>query len=399
MTTLTIKPPALHTSQRRVAEHGARFRVLACGRRWGKTRLGSLLCVATAAEGGRAWWVAPSYKVANVGWRLITRLGTQIPGAEVRRADRVVMLPNGGELAVRSADNPDSLRGEGLDFVVMDECAFIKESAWLEALRPALSDRLGRAVFISTPKGRNWFWRVYQDGQDPHNSEWAAWQLPTSDNPYIADGEIEAARASLPERVFRQEYLAEFLDDAGGVFRRVMDATTADEQLTAEAGHQYVIGVDWAQQHDFTVFAVIDVTTRSLVWLDRFNQIDYNVQRGRLMALVDRFKPSQVIAEANSIGLPNIQALQYDGVPITPFTTTNATKMQILDALALAFEQGAVRILNDPVLIGELQAFEQSQTSSGLRKFSAPDGMHDDTVIALALAWQGAANAGPMVLW
>lgn len=387
-----IDPPVLHPSQAIVAAHPARFRVMACGRRWGKTRLGSLECIKTAVNGGRAWWVAPSYKVSRVGWRLISRLAAQIPGTEIRRGDLTVFLPGGGEVAVRSADNPDSLRGEGLDFVVLDECAFIQVEAWSEALRPALSDRRGRAMFISTPKGRNWFWRIWQRGNDQHDDEWHSWQLPTSDNPFISADEIAAAERGLPERVFRQEYLAEFMDDAGGVFRRVMEAATAVSCDTAIPGHQYVIGVDWAQQHDYTVFAVIDVTDRALVYLDRFNQIDYNVQRGRLLALYERFRPVQIIAESNSIGLPNIQALQREGLPLQPFSTTNATKTAAMDALALAFERSDIHIINDAVLISELQAYEMTQTNTGLRRFSAPEGVHDDTVIALALAWQGVAR-------
>jgi phage FluMu gp28-like protein len=392
MPTISITLPPLHAGQQPIADNPARFRVLACGRRWGKTRLGAALCIKVALEGGRAWWVAPSYKMAQVGWRLINRLAQQITGAEVRRGEMLVTMPSGGEVQVRSADNPDSLRGEGLDFVVMDECAFMQEEAWLEAIRPALSDRLGRAVFISTPKGRNWFWRAFQAGQSS-NGEWASWQIPTVDNPHIDAAEVEAARLGLPERVFRQEYLAEFIDDAGGVFRGVMEAATAVALEHGNRGGQYVYGVDWGQQHDFTAVAIMDATTKRLVYLDRFNQIDYNVQRGRLLALAERFPPSLIIAESNSIGLPNIDALQRDGLPIQPFQTTNATKTTAIDALTLAFERHDIQILNDPVLIGELQAYEQERLPSGLRRFSAPPGMHDDTVIALALAWQGVDSA------
>jgi phage terminase large subunit-like protein len=397
MPTIDITLPPLHTGQRPIAGHPARFRVLGCGRRWGKTRLGAALCIAEALEGRRAWWVAPSYPVANVGWRLIRRMGVQIPGADIRQVDRLITMPTGGEVQVRSADNPDSLRGEGLDFVVLDECAFIKEDAWLEAIRPALSDREGRAMFISTPKGRNWFWRAFQQGLDPKQTEWASWQLPTSDNPHINPAEIEAARHGLPERVFRQEYLAEFLEDAGGVFRRVMEAATA-VSAQPETGRQYVFGVDWGQSNDFTVIAVMDTKSKAMCHLDRFNQIDYAVQRGRLMALYEQYRPVQVIAETNAMGQPIIEELQRQGAPISPFTTTNATKTAAIDALALAFEQGTITILPDPVLIGELQAYEQDKLPSGLRRFGAPQGMHDDTVMALAMAWQG-CTSGPVLYW
>ena len=125
------------------------------------------------------------------------RMGAKI-GAEVRKVDRQINLPGGGMVGVRSADNPDSLRGEGLDYVVLDECAFMSETAWTEALRPALSDRQGGALFISTPKGRNWFWRLYQRGLED-GVEWMAFRFPTSANPHIPPPEIDAARDSLKE--------------------------------------------------------------------------------------------------------------------------------------------------------------------------------------------------------
>lgn len=375
----------------------ARFKVLDCGRRWGKTRLGVMECMGIAAIGGRAWWVAPSYKMSEVGWRPLRRLASRIPGSEIRKVDRQVLLPGGGEVSVRSADNPDSLRGEGLDYVVLDECAFMQEMAWNEALRPALADRQGRALFISTPKGRNWFWRLWILGQDG-GDEWHSWTFTSYDNPHIADSEIDAARAILPDRVFRQEFMAEFIDDAGGVFRGVMQATTATEQAGRIEGHDYVIGVDWGKHNDFTVLSVVDMQTNELCHLDRFNQIDYAVQTSRLKALASRFQPVTIIAESNAMGEPIIEQLQRDGLPVQAFKTTNATKTAVIDALAMAFEQGAIRILNDPVLVGELQAYEMERLPSGMLRYSAPAGMHDDTVIALALAWSGVSNT-PWLLW
>jgi len=374
-------------------ESDVRFRVLACGRRWGKTRLGSALCIHTAASGGRAWWVAPTYPVATVGWRLVQRLAMQIPGAEIRQGDRLVTLPGGGEVQVRSADNPDSLRGEGLDFVVMDECAFMKEEAWLEALRPALSDRRGRAMFISTPKGRNWFWRLWQRCIDDEDHEWHGWQLPTADNPHIAPDEIEAARRGLPESVFRQEYLAEFLDDAGGIFHRVMEAATAvaiDEPIP---GRAYIAGVDVANETDFTVITILDAKTREQVYIDRFNRIGYVALEDRIAAAYQRFNLQTMIIEDNSIGQPVIDHLRDRGLSIVPFHTSASSKGPLIQSLQAAFEHGAIRILADPTQIGELQAYEGKRMASGM-SYSAPSGMHDDCVMALALAWHGIDRRG-----
>ena len=392
---MEVQLPSLHDGQRRVWDEKHRFRVLACGRRWGKTRLGSLMCVDTALRGGRAWWVAPSYPVSAVGWRGIKHLATQIPGADVKHVDKIITMPGGGSVQVRSADNPDSLRGDGLDFVVMDECAFIKEAAWAEALRPALSDRKGKALFISTPKGRNWFWRMHQkehDEQDPDRVHWKSWQFPTSDNPFIEQGEIDQAQRDLPERIFRQEYMAEFIDDAGGVFRGVMEAATAERQTKPLPMHTYIIGVDWGKHHDFTAIVVLDAGERQAVLVDRFNMIDYQIQIGRLRALCEMFQPVKVIAERNSMGEPLIEQLRREGLPVQPFTTTNASKQAMIDALTLAFERKDLTIVSDPALVSELQAFEATRLPSGMLRYSAPEGMHDDTVIALGLAWSGLAK-------
>ena len=396
MPTVTLVLPKLHAGQMQVWEHPARFQVMACGRRFGKSRLGATMCISSAIRGKRAWWVAPSYPMAAIGWRMLKKLAVQIPGVAIREMDRLITMPGGGTVQVRSADHPDSLRGDGLDFVVLDECAFVKEDAWTEALRPALADRKGRALFISTPKGRNWFWRLWQQTE---SSEWKSWRFTSYDNPYIQASEIDAARDGLPERVFRQEFMAEFLDDAGGVFRRVLDAVTAAQQDSAQPGHDYVMGVDWGKTSDFTVLTVLDATTNEACFVDRFNQIDYSVQVGRLQALAARFNPYNIVVERNSIGEPLIEQLARLNLPVQPFTTTNATKAQAIDALSLAFERSEIRIINDPVLINELQAYEMQRLPSGLLKYSAPDGLHDDCVMSLALAWHGLSRGGKLMLF
>jgi len=383
-TTIDAQP---HSGQLEVHNSEARFKVLSAGRRWGKTRLGVNECLDAASKGGRAWWVSPSYKTSEVGWRPLRQIARKIPNAEVRLVDRMVTLPGGGFVAVRSADNPDSLRGEGLDFVVMDECAFMQREAWTEAIRPALSDRLGKALFISTPKGRNWFWENYQRGVNGEEG-WAAWTFPTVNNPYIAASEVEAARRDLPEIIYRQEYLAEFVDDQGGVFRRVQEAAVLESQ-EPQAGRQYVAGVDVASSIDFTVVSVLDAESKEMVYMDRFNRVDYPVLINRLESVYHRYHLTSMVVEANSIGRPVIDELVTRGLNIVPFTTTSATKQAIIQSLQSAFENGLIRVLDEPVLVGELLSFESKRNASGSFSYSAPDGMHDDCVMSLAIAWSG----------
>jgi hypothetical protein len=380
----------LHAGQQQVFRAAARFKLLVAGRRWGKTRLGVAAALCRAVRGGRVWWVAPNYPMTAAAWRELRCFARRVPGTLVREADLSLRMRGGGWLRVKSADRPDSLRGEGLDLAVLDEAAYIPEAAWTEALRPALSDRLGDALFISTPAGRNWFWRLCQGavGQD-----WACWRFPTSANPYILPSEIEAARLKSPERVFRQEYLAEFVPDGSGVFRRVREAAMTARQEQAVPGHEYVIGADWGKQNDFSCFVVIDTALRAVVELDRSNQVDYAVQRGRLKALCERFQAFVVIGEANAMGDPICEDLARDGVPIQPFQTTQASKILAVEALAVAFERGDLKIIPDETLIAELQAFESERLPSGLTRYSAPAGAHDDCVMALAMAYHGLGAA------
>lgn len=393
--TLTLELPNLHSGQRAIFEDTHRFRAVSAGRRFGKTKLGALMCFAVAANRGRAWWVAPSYGIALIGWRMMRSLAAQVPGVQIQESLRMITLPTGGSVQIKSADNPDSLRGEGLDFVVLDECAFLKEETWTEVMRPALADRKGGALFISTPKGRNWFWHIYQRAN--YDNAWHSFHFTSYDNPFVERAELDSTREQLPERVYRQEILAEFLEDGGGVFRGVRKAATATPQANNHLGQTYVFGVDWARDNDFTVITVLNATTNQLVAMDRFNMVDYTIQTQRLKALAERFKPAAIVAEANSIGAPLIDTLRRQGLPMIPFTTTNATKQVAIDALALAFERGQLQILPDEVLIGELEAYTMERLPSGLLRYGAPEGGHDDAVMSLALAWSGSRNTGTRV--
>lgn len=396
MATILTIPYQPHEGQKIFHRERARFRVMACGRRWGKTLAACAEAIREAVrkQGAVVWWIAPTFAMANIGWR---KMGELLPARLVANrsvSERFFELVNGARLWVKSADNPDSLRGEGLDLAIIDEAAFVNEDAWIAAVRPALADKLGRAVFISTPMGRNWFYRCFLQGQadDP---EWKSWTFRTADNPHIAQSEIEAAQRDMPERIFRQEFLAEFLEDAGAVFRKVSEAATA---CPVASGNGTVIGVDWGKHDDFTVFTVLDRNGNMLA-LDRFNQIDYDVQVGRLKALAGLYKPRVIVAEQNAMGEPLVERLQRDGLPVRAFQTTNVSKTRVVEALALAFERGEIHILPDRVLLNELQAFEMERLPGGAVRYAAPSGLHDDCVISLALAWDGLlGHSGPAIV-
>ena len=386
---ITVTLPRPHPAQARVLAESARFNVMVCGRRFGKTLLGIERASRTALDGYPVGWFAPTYKDSAEAWRDLKRTLVDVIAARSEQEKRLELI-TGGVIEVWTLMDPDSGRGRKYKRVIVDEAAKIAklEEAWTETLRPTLTDYRGDAWFLSTPKGRNYFWRLYNTASS--YEDWRAWQLPTSANPYIAPDEIEDARRQLPQSAFAQEYLAEFTDDAGAVFRNVRGCVDASLPLAApQPGRRYTGGLDWAQMADFTVIAVVD-DTGALVALDRFNQVAWAVQYGRVKAMTDRWGIVTGYAELNSIGSPNLEQLQAQRLSQwRGFTTTNDTKAEIIQALALAFERGEIRIPNDPVLIAELESFEANRLPSGKWRYSAPDGMHDDTVIALALAWHG----------
>jgi hypothetical protein len=393
LTTLTVTLSRPHSAQRTVLRSQQRFNVLCCGRRWGKTTLGVNRLVERALPGNPVAWCSPSYRMLTEVWRDVRRAAAPVLTRVDSQQHRLELL-GGGVIEMWSLDQPDVARGRKYAEIVVDEAAMVRhlEAAWNAVLRPTLVDERGGAWFLSTPKGLNFFKHLYDRGADPHYPDWAAWQMPTVSNPYIPADEVADSRRTLPERTFAQEFEAVFLEDEGTVFRRIREAATATPQDGKVAGHRYVVGVDWAKLYDFTVMCVVDTTTRELVHMDRSNKVDYAVQVGRLQALAQKFAPDAIYAEQNSMGEPLVETLQRMSLPVYPFQTTNASKTAAVDALALAFERAELRVLHDEVLLNELLAYQAERLPSGLVRYGAPDGLHDDCVISLALAWHGASR-------
>lgn len=392
--------PRPHSDGQREILDWAGHGVLFAGRRYGKTEIlcAKLVTRVTAAP-GLYWWVGLSWRSASMkrAWALlkgycrrIWRAVGERPDKHIREADKELTFPGGGQIWLRTAERPESLAGEGLRGVVLDEFSLMREAVWTEYIAPTLLDYGGWATFAGVPKGLNWASRLWMAAKT--RPGWKAWSFSTYDNPLLKKADIDELAKSLPERLVRQEIMAEIVDDSGAVFRNVADCATATPQERATEGHAYVMGVDWARLHDATVFAVVDRATRELVHIDRMTGVDYELQLGRLKALASRFRPAIIQAEANAMGQPLIERLKRDGLPVVGFVTTNASKQAIIDRLTMAFEREEIRILPDESLIDELMAYEMETTPAGLIRFGAPAGMHDDQVMALALAWSAAAK-------
>ena len=197
-----------------------RFRVVIAGRRFGKTHLAIReLCWHARQPGKDVWYVAPTYRQSkNIVWKKLKNKLQDLRWADkINETELTIQLKNGSTISLKGADNHDSLRGVGLDFIVLDEFADINPEAWYETLRPTLSDKQGKALFIGTPKGMNWAYELWNmPEEDPKN--WKAYQFTTIDGGNVPEDEIEQARRDLDERTFRQEYLATFETFTGRVY-------------------------------------------------------------------------------------------------------------------------------------------------------------------------------------
>src|SRR6185369_2375900 len=185
-------------------------------------------------------------------------------------------------------------------------------------ITPTLADYEGDAYWLSTPRGMNFFKQGFDNRQDPLQPEWSSWHFPTSANPHIKAEEIEFQRQQLPELTFKQEYLAEFLQSEGAVFRNIEPNLTApkDPDPSTHKGHRIVSGLDWAQKHDFTAHSVGCADCKVELELDRFNKIEWAFQRARIKNAIEKWGIKEVLAEENSIGSPNIEALQKERLPV-----------------------------------------------------------------------------------
>lgn len=227
--TLTVTLPPLHDGQRLIGRSTARFKVIAAGRRWGKTRRSVRRVVGAAlTDPGGYFWAAPTFSLTLEGWEQMCWLADQIPGGQILKGQRKVTFPGGGWVQAKSANNPNSLRSRGLKGVVLEEAAFMHEDAWRLAIRPALADKRGWAEFISTPNGHNWFYELAERAGLAEvergrgnvddsgvtwangNDSWAYFHAPTASNPFIAEAELEEMLEELGPFAYAQEIDADF---------------------------------------------------------------------------------------------------------------------------------------------------------------------------------------------
>jgi hypothetical protein len=398
-----LELPKLRPDQRAIVMHPAKRKNCTMGRRYGKSVMGGVIVANVLRQHGKAAWVVPTYKNSRPLWRWMAATFAPLAAAKlanINRSEQVITTSQGGFFAIYSEENIDAMRGEWFHVVVNDEAAKFREESRYDVIEPTVADSNGEIIDISTPRGRNWFWREHMLGLDGAQDR-ASFHAPTNANPMPSiQRAFKRASEVMSEDSFRQEWLAEFLEGQGAVFRNIGDCLHAPLSTPeAHAGHRIVAGCDWAKQHDYTSFSFGCMDCKVEVDRDRFNKIDYAFQVQRLEAMCDKWQPKAVLTELNSIGQPVFEALDRRGLPVIGFETTAASKPPLIENLALAFERSEWQFQPDPIWTGELEAYERKVSAgTGRSTYGAPEGLHDDTVISRALmVWQAMQRGGAKV--
>lgn len=391
---LTIRLPKPHAKQAAFARSKAKRIVVCAGRRVGKTTGVAIKAVEAMLQGRRVLEAAPVSDQTNAFWAACKKaLAEPIDAGIVLKneTDRTLEIPGGGRIKSKTAFNADTLRGDYADLLILDEYSLMHPDTWNEVGAPMLLDNDGDAVFIFTPLRKNHAYHMFVRAQADDTGRWEAYQFTSFDNPYLSKDALDEITSDMTDEAYRQEILAEFLEGEGAVFRNVDACMHAPETVPWQhKDHRLVAGVDWGKQHDYTCISIGCVTCKCEVARDRFNQIDYTVQRDRLRALCEMWKPSYILAEANAMGDPIIDVLQRERLPVLPFQTTSSTKPPLIENLALVFERAQWQFQPDIIWTAEIEAYERKVSpTTGRSSYSAPEGIHDDTVIARALmVWQ-----------
>lgn len=390
--------------QQAIMEDETRFQIVCCGRRFGKTVVGAKKILKKCRTADQmTWWVAPTYKVVKRGYKEVLRqlpenvLTHAPPNDSAFDAGRSVVLKfqNGSRMEFYSAERPEGMLGEGVDYVVLDEAATMPKHVWETIVRPTLIDHEGQALMISTPRGRNWFYYLWLRGQKsgPSNAAYMSWRFPTSANPHLPESEVEEMRKELPLLTYQQEVLAEFIASAGSVFR--FNTGIIIEQVKPLG--RVVVGVDLAKSNDFTVFSAGNCDNMTPCGYDRFTDVAWKVQRERLKQFVKQLKKEgathvTLVMDSTGVGDPIVEEMEADGYDVIGINFTK-TKQHMVTQLSKDLEDGQVRLC-DSEEIDEFENYTYKITEAGRWTYSAPEGQHDDCVSAKMLQHWGIVQEG-----
>ena len=367
-----------------------KYYILNIGRQFGKTMLGinQKLYWSINDPGCSIAWVTPIYKQGKKVFDELEKATSKSGLFHYNRSDLSVYCNNGSKIQYFSGERPDNIRGNTFDYLIIDEFAFTRPELWTEILSATTLVKGKKVIFISTPKGRNHFYKLSL--QPNYDDRYKYFHFTSYDNPMIEINDLEERRRNLPEHVFRQEYLAEFIDNVSGLFKNVNDCIyTPDPDIKNKLLNTNIYGgLDIGRADDYSVLTLIN-SNYEMIFIKRWRHLEWSTIINEVADIIKDYN-AKVKVEVNNQGDVFYEMLQnkiYNYVE--PFVTTTASKPIMIEDLAVLFENKEIKILNENYLVDELNAFTYIYNQKTRRvQYGAPQGVHDDSVMSLALAVQ-----------
>jgi hypothetical protein len=324
--------------------------------------------------------------IDNDGFRMLDHVPRAIT-SKTNDTELKITLVNGSIIQLFGADSFDK-SGVGTNpvGVVFSEYPITRPDIW-GYVRPILAVNGGWAIFNGTPRGQNHAFQMVEMARN--NPEWFVQILTVDDTKVLTQQDIDREKAEgMPQDLIDQEYYCKFIENAANFFKQI-DEVCRLAPRESEPQRFYQMGVDLAKYQDFTVISIIDLHTFEQVYMERFNQIDWNIQKAKIEAIYHRFNRPKGFIDATGVGDPIVEDLNKKGIMLEPFKFTEQSRRDLLNNLSIKMEQRDLALLNDEILRKELSYFQYEVSPQGKLKVKVPDSLHDDTVFATALSvWE-----------
>ena len=381
-----------HLGQKKVindfSNSNHKFGTVVTSRQWGKSLLGQnlLLYWLLATPNQKGCWISPIYNQARKVFSELMDASSSIIQSS-NKAELTLKFINGSTVQFLSSERPDSVRGFSFNYMVVDEAAYVNERGFETAILPTLTAIGKKCLIISTPKSKNWFYKYYLRGLDG-STEYISFRGQSTDNPYIDQSFIAEQRLSLPDDIFRQEYMAEFTDAGSEVFRNVDNACVVSQYINGDKVQRCFVGIDTGLSNDYSVLCIMNETGRVLL-LDRLRGENINTIASRFNNILSKFKIEGGYVEENGIGAAMRDLVIPRNRRIRGFTTTQDSKTTIVRTLISDLEAGIIELPTkelEPECYKELSLYTYKLSNNGKLSFTHQNGMHDDITDSIMLA-------------
>ena len=378
---------------RKAFDDPAKYVIMVAGRRTGKTHEAVDWLIKENLEGAETTlWVDTVQvnidKYIDRYWK--PRLAGLWKYCKWNAQKKILTMPTGSYIDFASAQKPENLEGFEYDRMILNEAGIIlkKPALWDNTLQPMTKGKKNKTRIIGTPKGRGKFHELSVLGNSD-DERYRSFHFSAYDSPFWTEEELVEVQRNIPSEAWRQEYMAEFLEGAGVVFRNIGNCIAKGELGSGESGGRYVMGVDLAKHRDFTVIMVADIEKKAVIYMDRFNQIDWTFQKRRIAEVSKKFNRAKIILDSTGVGDSIYDDLLAMGITVEGYKFTSTSKKDLIQNLSVAIDNVDLTFHPWEILMSELEVFGFEMSAAGNLRYSAPEGLHDDAVIALGLVNYG----------